>query len=421
MTTLTAKTKVLIALSSVIILHIICVSFYTLYTKEQAFIISREKAFDEIVYLIDKLKSTTTDHYPALIKNAYVTHLQLSITTAAEWDNKITTPHYWLLDRLFPQDKPLQFSYLLSSGNWLNVYFQGSKHSFALQGLMIFLEALVLLLMLYSFWIVERFNEPLKNFIQMTNNFKAHLPMKLAENKGPLAIREMAQAMNKLQLQVDQLLAERTEMLIAISHDLRMPLTRLKLRTEGINETLIQDKALRDIDEMNTMISQILYYAKQTQVPIEFNKIDITTLLLTLQDELLDMGHQLQFKCPTPSVIGFGDAALLKRALNNILQNAIRYSTQITLSLRSTNQTIVIQISDNGPGIPADDLEKVLNPFYRVNTARTHEGGNIGLGLTISHTIVERLHGHLTLNNQSPSGLCVTITLPLTICNKALH
>lgn len=399
--------KVFIAIVTIGLLHFLGLIFYASFTQEQSFSISRSKAFDEVVNIISNLKSVPSDQDPLLLKQFYKTHLQLSLTNKPEWPVQIKDERYWLLETIL-KNKSLQFSYLVRPNQWLNIYFQGNRHASASQILMLILEGLLLAVIIYALWMFDRFNYPLKQFKKVADALgidTAHTPIK---EYGPRTVREMARAMNDLHTRIRELLKERTEILVAISHDLRTPLTRLKLRAQLTNDLVCQSKTIYDIDEMEQMIEQILYFARPQQ-NAQNNKIDLRTLLMTLCDEMQDMGMPIDFISDTNPVKINGHALSLKRAINNILQNSQRYAKKITVTLLNENQNIKIIIEDDGPGIPTSDLEKVLQPFYRVNQARTAGCGNVGLGLSITRDIIHKQSGTLHLENCLPHGLRVII------------
>lgn len=234
---------------------------------------------------------------------------------------------------------------------------------------------------------------------------------------GPCEVRDLAIAFNDMQSRITRLVDERTRALAAVSHDLRTPLTRLKLRIEDLaspdlgRATSLGRAMTNDIAELEQMIDATLAYLKgesATELP---KPLDLTALLETLVDEATDLDQVVRISGPRQLVIR-GRHSGLKRALANLIQNAVKYGGQARISTETTANSLLVLIDDDGPGIPADKLEAVLEPFVRLETSRSRETGGVGLGLTIAKASIEADGGTLALVNRPEGGLRVTVRLP---------
>lgn len=230
-----------------------------------------------------------------------------------------------------------------------------------------------------------------------------------------------------------EMLAERTRMLAAISHDLRTPATRLRLRSEKIADDELRDKIHADLDSMLTMIEDAIDFLKGTIVEEKVQKIDFLSLAQSICDDFADVGLPVTLAEPhyptveTRSTVFGGESELdlkrlltgnmmgrpeaLKRAVSNLVGNAIKYGHQAKVDLLIKPAELVLEITDRGPGIPEDEQDNVMKPFYRLEKSRNRETGGSGLGLSIAYTVAQAHHGKLELINLQ-RGLLVRLTLP---------
>jgi signal transduction histidine kinase len=214
-----------------------------------------------------------------------------------------------------------------------------------------------------------------------------------------------------MQARLRGLIENRTRMLAAISHDLRTPLTLLRLRAESVENPQERERMLATIAEMDAMVGATLQFARDESATEVRKSTDLTALLQSVVDDLADAGLPASMKAAAPTV-GNCRPGALRRALRNLLENAIKYGKTARASIRATPTAIEIDVDDEGPGIPADDLVHVFEPFYRVENSRSRETGGVGLGLAIARSIVEAHGGTVTLANRPEGGLRATVTLP---------
>ncbi|UOK37437.1 ATP-binding protein [Pseudomonas palleroniana] len=225
---------------------------------------------------------------------------------------------------------------------------------------------------------------------------------------GPTEVRRAAQAFNAMQQRLIANIAERTRFLAAISHDLRSPITRLRLRTEMLDDTRTRERFRADLEEMEHMVASTLDFVSSGEINEARQNIDINALLQSLQADLQDVGESVTLegraKQPLP-----GYARSLKRCVQNLLENAVRYGQEVVVRVEDQADSLKIIIRDRGPGIPEEQLAQVMEPFYRVEGSRNAQTGGYGLGLSIAHTIARAHEGRLSLKNREGRGLEVEL------------
>lgn len=231
------------------------------------------------------------------------------------------------------------------------------------------------------------------------------------EEEGTAETRRAARAFNEMQAKLRHLLESRMQMLAAISHDLRTPLTLLRLRVENLSETEEASRMLATITEMEAMIASMLAFARNETVTEPRRRTDLTALLESLVDDMADAGLSVAAGRLDPVVAEVRPAAL-KRAVGNLVDNAVKYGGAARASLVATPGEIEIRIEDDGPGLPPEEIVRVVEPFYRAERSRSRETGGVGLGLAIAQTIAEAHGGRLSLANREEGGLRASITLP---------
>ena len=230
------------------------------------------------------------------------------------------------------------------------------------------------------------------------------------EETGAREIRHATRAFNSMQERLRRYLDSRTQVLAAMSHDLRTPLTRLRLRVESIEDEQLRQRLVEDLDEMSSMIRGALGVFRglndeETAVPV-----DINALALELQRQHAELGGEVSIDgwARAPYV---GKPLALKRCLGNLVQNAIRHGVRATIQIEDGPQ-LIVRILDEGPGIPEDMLEKVFEPFFRLEHSRSRDTGGTGLGLSIARDIAQAHGGALSLHNRQNGGLEARLALP---------
>jgi signal transduction histidine kinase len=262
-------------------------------------------------------------------------------------------------------------------------------------------------------WVVQRLSVPTAKFIEAAKRFGMDIQSSPMALSGPPEIQEVMQAFNEMQLRLRKIVQDRTQMLAAISHDLRTPITRLQLRAEFLKDHSQYQKILDDLNDMEKMISSILSFAQDYARTEAMTRFDINGLLQSLSDDIKDSGGKINYSAPENRVAFYGRFIAMKRALNNLLENAIKYGVEVDVELSTQDEKIHIKIMDIGPGIPQEEMEQVFAPFYRVDRARSPEQSGSGLGLTVARDIIRAHGGDISLSNRDPHGLSVHVILPI--------
>ncbi len=231
---------------------------------------------------------------------------------------------------------------------------------------------------------------------------------------GPQEVRHVARAFNGMQARLDQLVQDRTQALAAVSHDLRTPITRLRLRAGFIDDPAMQTAMDADLDEMEAMVEATLAYLRGEETTEAREITDLSALLSTLVDDAADAGADAVFD-------GAGHLALplhassVKRAFANLLNNAITYGGGAQVSLAASADSVRVTVEDRGPGIPEADLRRVFEPFQRLDASRNRATGGVGLGLAIARRAIENEGGLITLSNRAEGGLRAEVVLPAAL------
>lgn len=262
-------------------------------------------------------------------------------------------------------------------------------------------------------WLATRqLAQPLQRFASAARRFGGDLRAPPIKIEGPDEIRQAIIAFNTMQAQIQHYISERTHMLASISHDLRAPLTRMRLRSEFMEDLDHQDKLIRDIEEMRLMINSALAFFREDTQPEPTTAFDLSELLQTIVDDYRDQNIAIDFSGPAHLVYE-GRPLAIKRVIVNLLENAEKYAQQPAIALSRDGLGVCIDITDDGPGIPEASLQQVFDPFFRLETSRNRETGGVGLGLSAARAIVRDQGGELKLSNRSSGGLLARVELPL--------
>jgi len=226
---------------------------------------------------------------------------------------------------------------------------------------------------------------------------------------GALEIRQAGLEFDKMRKRIMRHLTQRSEMLSGISHDLRTPLTRLKLQLSFLKDKELSKKMSLDIDEMEKMLNEYLQFTSSTYLEKD-ETFDISELMKNIIDRYDNDNISKEL---TPRVYMDGRKNLIRRSLNNIIDNSIKYAEKISLQLSKTNNNIKITIDDDGLGIPESEYQNVFKPFYKLDKSRGHSKSSVGLGLSIASDIIKSHGGNILLEKSPLNGLRVKIFLPL--------
>ena len=237
-------------------------------------------------------------------------------------------------------------------------------------------------------------------------------PQPLAEC-GPQEVKEVSRALNRMQSRIQTMIAARSHALAAISHDLRTIITRIRLRTEFMSDETLKEKMLHDVELMDSMLYKNLQHLRDAAESPERSLIDLDSVLQTVADQFVDLGHDVTYRGGDRQVI-LGSLTAMQRVFNNLVENAVAHAKSVVISLeQSAPGCIRVDVSDDGPGIPPQQRARMLEPFERGEPARTMNGqGGFGLGLSIVRALVEEIGGSLQLLGREPTGLVARVTLP---------
>jgi len=252
---------------------------------------------------------------------------------------------------------------------------------------------------------------PLRDLALAAERFSLdQTPQPLPEN-GPIEVRRAARAFNTMRERIQRLVTERMQAMAAVSHDLRTPITRLRLRSELLDDDAARDLIDADLGEMEAMIDSTLEYLRGGVSSETTRRIDLASVIETIIDEHLDQGHRASLTGLASAPV-LGRVLSLKRAFSNIIGNAVKYGKTVSVTVSESENLLSITVEDEGPGIPPADMERVFHPFVRLEESRGRETGGTGLGLTIAVSIIQTHGGRIALANRTAGGLSVTITLP---------
>lgn len=310
-----------------------------------------------------------------------------------------------------PPLRRLTASVALAGGGWLNVV---SALPPVLPSIA-WLPALTTLVMAVAILgivalTVRRLTRPLRALADAADRLGRGEAVPPLPASGPVEIRRTTEAFNAMQDRLGRFIADRTRLLAAISHDLRTPITSLRLRAEFIEDEETRTKVLETLDEMARMAEATLAFARDDAAAEETRPVDLAALLQSLADDLADLGHDVAF-ADAPALAYRCRPLALKRALRNLIENAVRYGQRARISLAATSDGPRIAIDDDGPGIDPAQQDQVFEPFVRLETSRSRETGGVGLGLAIARSVVRAHGGELTLANRTgPDGRVVGLT-----------
>lgn len=276
------------------------------------------------------------------------------------------------------------------------------------------LESLVLsiAIVLVSLFAMRWVTRPLSTLAHAADELGVDLNRPPLPEQGPHEVRTAAAAFNRMQARLRDYIFERTRILTAVSHDLRTPITRLRLRAELLTDEGLKAKLARDLQEMENMTNATLSFLRGFEDREALQSVDLMALLESLETDSHDMGYDVALHGRVERPVTLRPRAL-RRLLDNLVTNAVRYGKKAMIGVEDIGSAVVIRVRDAGPGIPAAELEKVFEPYYRLEPARSVEGGGTGLGLSIARNIADLHGGSLVLQNHPAGGLEAIFTLPI--------
>ncbi len=315
--------------------------------------------------------------------------------------------------KLWPSYQQLVIALENSAGEWW-VFTTPYDMRFSRPGRALFLLLLVtgIVVWLLSVWAARRVTAPILKFAAAADRLGMDVNAPPLAESGAKELRQAAEAFNQMQTRLQRLIADRTFMLAAISHDLKTVLTRLRLRTEFIEDATQQQKAEADLTQMEAMLTSTLVFAKEDSTPEERTQLDLASLLQSICDDLSDAGSLAQYHGPDRLNL-LGQPIALRRAFTNLIENAVLYGQEATVKLDKEAGELKVAIADRGPGIPEELQEKVFQPFFRLEPSRNRETGGTGLGLAVAQTAIRRHGGEIQFSPRDGGGLVVEVTFPV--------
>lgn len=300
----------------------------------------------------------------------------------------------------------------LMDGRWLNFSSLAdreqptwsARYLLSILGLAIFISIVLFILL-------RRATFPLKLLAEQAEHFGRGDDIPLMDESGPAEVAETLAAFNRMQLRLNRFVQDRTQMLAAISHDLRTPLTTLRLRCEFLPDGEDKDRMLETLKQMENMLHATLSFARDEHQSEASRPTDLVSLLHSLCDDYIDEGQDVT--CHAEGKLVYQCRPdILRRVVQNLIGNALKYAGDAEVFLETNEQSLFIRVRDHGPGIPEAELDSVFKPFVRLDSARNTEDGSVGLGLSIARTLIHQHGGELCLSNADGGGLQAEIQLP---------
>jgi signal transduction histidine kinase len=266
---------------------------------------------------------------------------------------------------------------------------------------------------LLSLWAARALTAPLSAFARAAENFSVNGAAAPLPERGLEEIRFVAKALNRMRERITTLIDDRTKMLAAISHDLRTPITRMRLRAEFIEDEVHRHRMMGDLDQMRAMLESVLSFLRNDRKLEAMTLTDIASTLQLVADQYADIGHKVTYEGPQHAMATVRPDDLT-RSVTNLVENSVRYAALVTVRLATSANTATIEVEDDGPGISDARKEVMLEPFVRGDDARNmDETTGFGLGLSIARAIALAHGGRLSLHDRDPHGLVVRIELPI--------
>jgi len=316
------------------------------------------------------------------------------------------------LHKILNKPEDLALSIPMSDGRWLNVATSYRPPRGAFLPLLVQLGLTALATVIIIGFAVRRVTRPLKELSVSAEKLGRGEELEPLRPSGPAEVRALTTAFNDMQNRLTRFVRDRTRMLAAISHDLRTPITSLRLRAEFIDDDENREKMIEVLEEMAAMTEATLRFARDEAHAEKAENADLGAILEALAGDQQDLGHECSVDVEEKIVLSCRPVAL-KRALRNLIENAIRYGDSVSITAARMANEVAIRISDKGPGIPEDRLKDVFEPFVRLEESRNEETGGIGLGLAITRSIIHAHGGTITLKNRPERGLEAEVRLPL--------
>jgi len=300
----------------------------------------------------------------------------------------------------------------LANGQWVSIASAVRERTPLLVRTLLFQTFTIYLLMLIPLILLGRYiSRPLKSLTARAQSFQPGTTETL-EEQGPPDTRELIRAFNDMSGRVTRMIEEKDVMLGAIGHDLRTPLAALRVRVESVEDEAERERMVAGIEDMNSMLEDILSLARLGRSTEQSDPVDIRSLIETVVDEFTDLGHEVRYQRGDKQIAAVRET-LVRRALRNLIGNATLYGKAADISVEKSGSSLLIHVDDDGPGIPEEKIAAMFEPFLRGDASRNRATGGSGLGLTLARAIARDHGGDIILKNRENGGLRATLILPV--------
>lgn len=319
-----------------------------------------------------------------------------------------------VFSRMPPSQRILVASVALDNGEWLNV----ASPLIKVEGpdfspILVVVGLMSLAVVIWALYIIHHALKPLSIVEKRAHTLGRNMTVEPLEVKGSREVQKVQIALNRMQQSIQKSFESRTTLLAALSHDLKTPLTRLRLRVEFMGEGNEKEKYLKNISDMEDLLAEIMAFAKLQSGSLEMTNIDLSSLLEAMIDDVQDMNMNIKKGPITENIIVKGEVLAIKRAVSNLMENASKYAGGATVSLKKDKFHAYIEVRDYGKDLTDADLEALWQPFKRGENSRNRKLGGTGLGLASVRMIAENMEGEAVLEHCDPYGIKAVIKLPL--------
>ncbi len=328
-------------------------------------------------------------------------------TLRRELKSRFGSEEFWFNTKNYKELIDLRVKYKSGYFKFLVPKDRVSSSSARLFGLWITVPAIIMVIISLIF--LKNQTRPITALARAAERFGRGEEIEEFKPSGAAEIRQAGLEFDKMRKRIMRHLNQRSEMLSGISHDLRTPLTRMKLQTAFIKEKEISNKLTEDINEMEKMLNEYLQFTSSSYV----EKDELFDLSQLINEIIEKYDNNDISKNLSPRIYFNGRKNLIKRCINNLIDNSIKYADKVEVELSKKNTNLFIKIEDNGPGIPEKEYENVFKPFYKIDKSRADSKSSVGLGLSITSDIIRSHGGNIKLEKSSLKGLCVKIFLPV--------
>ena len=303
----------------------------------------------------------------------------------------------------------------LKSGAWLNTDFHGEKYRITDRTVreMSRISFLFFIVGVAGYFFIRRLTRPLSALTDAASRFGNDLEVEELDERGPADVKHVIRSFNVMQREVKDEMTRRTHMLAAVGHDIRTPLTALRVKAELIKDPDVKGDIIHSIKKMERIAGSALDYVRGESRSEEKQNVDLRALIESECSEFEELGERVAFSGEQKLHYRCRPIALA-RAVRNLIDNAVKYGGGANVEILKSEDVIEIRITDEGPGLPAEQIEQAFDPFKRFSDARESGQGGFGLGLSIAKAIVQGHDGDLQLKPNTPSGLCAVIRLPIS-------